>query len=140
MNNKTSTYSTKQKKLVLEIFKSNPDKHLTIDEISLLLSKNNTPVGITTIYRQTQKLLTDGFIRKYSLLAGDKACFQYVSEKSCSEHFHLKCTSCGKLFHASCSFLDSVNSHIFEHHSFCVDNTRTVFYGTCQNCSQKLEK
>lgn len=138
MNTKTSSYSTKQKKLILEIFEKHKDKHLTIDEISLYLTQNCTPVGTTTIYRQTQRLLDEGLIRKYSLGSNNKACFQYVSNNSCSEHFHLKCTSCQKLFHASCSFLNSIGNHIFEHHEFSVDNTRTVFYGTCKNCKEKL--
>ena len=139
MNNKTSTYTTKQKKLILEIFENNQNKHFTIDEIASVLSQNGTPVGTTTIYRQTQRLLDEGLIRKYSLGTNDKACFQYVSYISCSEHFHLKCTSCQKLFHASCSYLDNISRHIFEHHAFSVDNTRTVFYGTCKACQKKAE-
>ncbi len=134
-NIKLQKYKTKQRSLVLDILKQNSDKHLTIEQISLLLIENSTPVGTTTIYRQTEKLISEGLVRKYLSDSTDKACYQYISSDKCSEHFHLKCTVCGKLFHANCQFLSNINKHIFEHHSFLVDNTRTVFYGVCSDCS-----
>lgn len=136
---KSSSYRTKQGQLVLECFLNNKGKHLTIEDICTYLKENGTPVGTTTVYRQVQKLSDEGIITRYSVDSESAACFQYSGD-NCQMHFHLKCNKCSQLFHASCSFIESVESHIFSHHGFKVDNSRTVFYGTCQECLRKDKK
>lgn len=134
MSQKSMIYRTKQSELILSCLKQNSDRHLTIEEISDILKSDNNPVGTATIYRNVEKLVSDGLVRKYSTDSGKSACFQLVSSHGCKNHFHLKCTLCGNLFHASCPVLDSIGEHIYSHHGFEVDNTRTVFYGICKNC------
>ena len=136
---KQTTYRTKQGQLVLECFKNNSGIHLTIEEICNILKSEETPVGTTTVYRQVQKLLEEGIITKYSVDSESGACYQY-SGKECKMHFHLKCTNCSKLFHATCDYIQSVESHIFNHHGFQVDNSRTVFYGVCRECLRNKKK
>lgn len=137
----SNLYKTKQSALVLDCFKNSGGIHLTIDAVCRILEENNTPVGKATVYRQVQKLVDEGTVRKYSADNADSACFQYVGDdEQCKQHFHLKCTRCGKLFHASCPYLDGINRHIFEHHGFTVDNTRTVFYGICEECMREQKK
>lgn len=136
---KSSTYRTKQGRLVLECFINNKGKHLTIDDICSYLKENGTPVGKTTVYRQVQKLSDEGSVTRYSVDNESGACFQYSGE-GCKMHFHLKCNKCNKLFHASCDYIESVEQHIFSHHGFTVDNSRTVFYGVCQDCLRNKKK
>lgn len=136
---KSSTYRTKQGQLVLECFINNKGKHLTIDDICSYLKDNGTPVGTTTVYRQVQKLSDEGTVTKYSVDNESGACFQYSGE-SCKMHFHLKCNKCKRLFHSSCDYIESVEEHIFSHHGFKVDNSRTVFYGICQDCLRNEKK
>ena len=140
MSEKTNiTYNTKQGNLILDCFKNNKGIHLTIDDILSYLKENNTPVGITTVYRHLQKLSDSGVITKYNVDNESGACYQY-SESDCKMHFHLKCTQCNELFHSECSYLQTVEEHIFSHHGFTVDNSRTVFYGLCQNCLRNAKK
>lgn len=134
-----TTYRTKQRQLVLDCFINNKGIHLTIDDICSLLKNNSTPVGTTTVYRHVQKLLDEGIITKYSVDSESGACFQYSGE-DCKMHFHLKCSKCSRLFHASCTYIESIENHIFEHHGFKVDNSKTVFYGVCQECLRKNKK
>ena len=138
-NKATNTYRTKQALLVLDCFKKNKGIHMTIEDISSYLRSVGTPVGTTTIYRQVQKLSDEGIITKYSVDQESGACYQYNGE-DCKMHFHLKCAKCSELFHASCEFIESIENHIFEHHGFKVDNSKTVFYGVCQNCLRKDKK
>ncbi len=135
-----NSYTTKQGSLILSCFENNASTHLTIEDISDILSKNSTPVGTATIYRHVQKLIEQGKVQKYSLDSNDSACYQYVSDGQCKQHFHLKCTVCSKLFHASCPFLEEIGDHIKEHHGFHVDNSRTVFYGICRECLRNSKK
>ncbi len=129
---------SKQGKIVLECLKENSDKHLTADDISVELKKEENPVSTATIYRQLEKLTAFGLIRKYISSPDEPACYQFHGEhKGCTRHFHLKCTECNKLIHVSCDYLNELETHINEHHGFVIDNTRTVLYGICENCRSK---
>lgn len=138
MAREQKTYKTKQRSQVLNCLIENKSKHLTADEITDILKQQGTEVGKTTIYRSLEKLLKDGSVRKYICEEGKSACFQYVDEnENCHRHFHLKCVKCGKLIHLECDYLSDLERHIFEHHKFTVDNTKTVLYGICEECNHE---
>ncbi|MBQ8297942.1 MAG: transcriptional repressor [Ruminococcus sp.] len=135
-----SGYKTKQKENLLAFLIRNKDKHTNVREISVFLAGEGTPMGTATIYRQLEKLVGQGLVRKYILDGSTGACFQYIEEADCChEHFHLKCTSCGQLIHVDCDFLSEAQNHIFEHHGFTVDSSQTVFYGKCSECSKAVQ-
>ena len=136
---RTSNYNTKQKERISELFQQQGDRHVTAGQISLYLQEQGTPVGMATIYRYLDQLVSEGIIRRYVLDGKSGACYQYVGDHpdACREHFHLKCLACGKLFHVSCSYLNELNQHILEHHDFEVDHTKTVLYGYCSACRKK---
>ncbi len=131
-----SGYNTKQKENLLAFLIETGGKHITVQEISTYLSNEGTPMGIATIYRQLDRLVEKGMVRKYILDGKSGACYQYIGkEDGCHEHYHLKCISCNQLIHMSCEYLSDINKHIFEHHGFTVDSSQTVFYGKCGKCS-----
>ncbi|HBH94299.1 MAG TPA: transcriptional repressor [Ruminococcaceae bacterium] len=131
-------YKTRQRSQILNCLIENSSKHLTADEISVILKEKNCEVGKTTVYRSLEKLIKEGSVRKYICEEGRSACFQYVDgNKNCHQHFHLKCIECGKLMHLECDYLSDLEKHIFEHHKFIVDNTKTVLYGVCEECSNE---
>ena len=127
---------TKKGQMILLCLKQNKQNHMTAEEVADALKNEHTAVSAATIYRQLDKLVSAGLVRKYVSSPEEPACFQFIDDSStaCATHFHLKCTSCGKLFHVTCPYLDSLETHILSHHGFAVDNTRTVLYGICENC------
>lgn len=133
-----SGYKTRQKEKLLDYLVRNKEKHTNVQEISAFLTAEGTPVGTATIYRQLDKLVECGMVRRYNFDGKTGACYQYIEDNNdCHEHFHLKCTVCGKLIHLSCDRLSCINRHIFEHHGFKIDPSQTVFYGKCSECSEK---
>ncbi len=133
-------YNTRQKENLLAFLIKNKDKHTNVQEISAYLAAEDTPVGTATIYRQLDKLVEQGLVRKYVLDGKTGACYQYIEENDCChEHFHLKCIVCGQLMHIDCDHLAGVNEHIFSHHGFTVDSSQTVFYGRCADCVKTEE-
>lgn len=135
MEKEQKTYKTRQRSQVLNCLIDNKAKHLTADEIAVILKEQGTEVGKTTVYRTLEKLVEDGSVRKYLCEEGKSACFQYVDDsEECHLHFHLKCVKCGKLIHLECDYLSDLEKHISEHHKFAVDNTKTVLYGVCEDC------
>ena len=133
---KSTGYNTRQKENLLAFLVKNKERHTNVQEISAYLSGEGISVVTATIYRQLDRLVEQGIVRKYILDGKSGACYQYIEDDDCHEHFHLKCTSCGQLIHIDCDFLAGINQHIYEHHRFSVDSSQTVFYGTCAQCSK----
>ncbi len=129
-------YRTRQREVILEFLKNSDSCHVSIEEVLEHLKAAGEKVGRTTIYRYMEKLTDEGVLRKYFIEEGAGACYQYVNpQENCHEHFHLKCLKCGRLIHVECEYLDQIGSHILTHHGFEIDNTKTVFYGICRDCS-----
>lgn len=133
-------YNTKQRENLLDFLMRNKDRHTNVQEISLFLAGEGSPVGTATIYRQLDRLVEQGIVRKYVLDGKTGACYQYIENNSCHEHFHLKCVSCGRLIHIDCDYLTGINRHIAERHGFTVDPSQTVFYGKCSECGKAAQK
>lgn len=130
------SYKTRQRTQILECLKQNSEKHLTADEILEQLKKLNIEIGKSTVYRTLEKLIEENKVRKYLSHEGESACYQYVDESlNCTRHFHLKCVRCGRLIHLECEYLADLERHVFDCHKFTVDNTKTVLYGVCEECS-----
>lgn len=134
---KDSGYNTRQKEKLLSYLISNKNEHTNVTRISAFLESEGTHVGTATIYRQLDRLVEQGIVRRYTIDGKTGACYQYVgSSGECHQHFHLKCKSCGRLIHTDCARLSEINSHILEHHGFSVDTSMTVFYGICSDCRE----
>ena len=129
-------YKTKQRDLILNYMTAHKDSHVTVNVISDHLIGSGTPIGTATIYRQLEKLVEQGVVRKYTVDNSTCACFQYVEpERGCHEHFHLKCEKCGKLINLECDFVSELQVHVQSEHGFTIDPLRTVFYGVCKECA-----
>ena len=100
-------YNTKQQDAILSVLKGTRGKHITADEIYLKLIRQGKPVGKTTVYRHLEKLTENGTLRRFTTGDNSGACYQ-LADTHCSEHYHLKCSDCGKLIHIECDFLDEL--------------------------------
>ncbi len=139
MKNKIQ-YKTKQHEQLVSYLKSVQGRHLTVSEIHDYFKEKGDGMGVATIYRQLERLVSEGTVRKYIIDSSHPACFEYAGDslseclsKSC---FHLKCEKCGKLIHLECEELSTISSHIFSEHNFAINSTKTVFYGCCKECME----
>lgn len=130
-------YQTAQSRRISALLQENKARHLTAEEVYLLLREKGETVGQATVYRQLEKLCAKGVARKFAGANGSGACFQFIEDgEVCKAHYHLKCTACGALIHAQCDFLNALSDHIQAEHGFSVDGSRTVLYGLCADCAQ----
>ncbi len=138
---KRTEYQTKQKACLLDYLRSNADRHVTAGELLHALADRGTPLGAATVYRQLERLESEGLVRRYTIDDRGSACWQYAGGSAeCQTHFHLKCTACGTLFHLDCEHLNEIAAHVAADHGFQIDPGRTVFYGLCADCSAGTEK
>lgn len=122
------TYNTKQKDIILEKI-GKLENGFTIKELYNVLDKK---VGLTTIYRLINKLEDDGCITKIS--NDNEAIYQYTGKCKKKNHFYLKCTKCGTLYHVDCDYADKLSKHILEDHNFITSNEHIIINGECKNC------
>ena len=127
------SYKTKQRDIVLSCLMKNKNSHFTADEIAELLKSAGTPVGKSTVYRYLNILVSESIVRKYISDDGTPTSYQY-SDNSCSCTYHLKCSSCGLLIHASDDAPKMISKTLNDLYSFTLDNSKTIFYGFCQKC------
>ncbi len=131
-------YNTRQKAMIAACLKAHAGEHMTADQIHASLLQNGTHIGLTTIYRELDRLVNDGSAIKYTGLNTNATSYQYIGDaKEHGNHYHLICLDCGQLTHLSCSIIESFTRHIEEEHSFLLNSQKTVFYGHCASCAEK---
>lgn len=130
-------YNTKQGDLILKLMEESSGEHMTADGIVCALKDKGFAVGKSTVYRHLEKLTKEGTVKRFVMHDGESACFQYVGNGCAKNHYHLKCSVCGKLLHVECEYLDNVAKHIYNHHGFTLDEESTVLYGVCAQCAGK---
>ena len=133
-------YKTKQMTELLDFLQSVKGSHVTVSDINNYFREKDIDVGMTTIYRNLEKLVSEGVVAKYVVDGTSSACIEYIgdlhndAETSC---YHCKCEVCGKIIHLQCDEVEHLREHICEHHNFIIDSKRTVFYGVCSQCKNK---
>lgn len=131
-------YNTNQRKLILDFIEKNTGRHITVDDVLYALKQDGYTVGKATIYRYFDCMVNEGLLRKYSPVDGASSCYEYVGHSDeLSGCYHLKCVDCGRLSHLECRFLDEISAHMSEFHNFILNNSKTIFYGTCSECVKK---
>ena len=137
MPQRSSSYKTKQRGLLLACLENARDAHMTAADVCDWCRKNGAPVGQSTVYRQLERLVEEGLVRKYVTGEPGPACFAYAGAERHAEGgacFHCRCEKCGKLIHLHCRELAGIGEHLSEKHGFRIDPMRTVFYGLCDEC------
>ncbi len=136
-----TTYKTKQRDLLLTYLRTVPGEHITASDICLHFKRIGINIGMSTVYRQLERLVDEGTVKKYIIDSNSPACFEYEgSDNEANEVcFHCKCIKCGKVIHLKCSEIQHIQEHLYEEHRFKMSGSRTVFYGLCEDCANKAE-
>lgn len=139
MNSK-SHYKTKQKAEITAYLMSMSGEHVTVNDICQHFTDMGKSIGVTTVYRQLDKLVEEGLVNKYTVDSKSSACYEYVeTDKNMHGHiqcYHCKCDRCGKLIHLHCGEVEELMEHIDKNHQFMINPRRTVFYGLCDECRE----
>lgn len=127
------TYMTRQQRAVLACIKASPEGCATAAELTERLHASGETVGLTTVYRQLERLAQQGRVHK--AVTDQGAYYQYCAGHEEGSCFLLKCERCGCIRHLDCSHLGELYQHLEQEHHFHIDPRRTLFYGLCEGCS-----
>lgn len=130
---------TTQRQAVLDVLLDNDGKHLSPEEIYLIVKQKNPDIGLATVYRTLMLLDNMDVVHKIDL---DDNCARYEinKDKEDHRHHHLICTVCGSIQEVEEDLLDSLELEIKRTKNFTVHDHRVKFYGICGECSKKGEE
>lgn len=133
---------TKQRLFILETLAKNEDRHLTVEEIYDCIRGQFPRIGLATVYRNIQLLLSLNLIESINL--GD-GCTRYEIGKLKAgmeehRHHHLICKECGKVISFRDDLLEELEDKIYKTVSFQVVDHEVKLYGYCEHCLKKREK
>ena len=129
---RNNIYKTKQKELIMDKIINTKDE-FTAKDLYLSLNKE---IGLTTIYRFIDKLVSEDILIK-NIHSDNSIHYQYLEKCSCDNHFFLKCNSCGSMIHIDCDCIDDLSNHIKNEHKFKLDKEHIIINGLCNKCSKE---
>ncbi|GAB6100214.1 Fur family transcriptional regulator [Halanaerocella petrolearia] len=121
---------TFQRKLILQVFLSNQEKHLSAEEIYNNIKNKNPSIGLSTVYRTLEVFSNSGVIKELDF---DTNCRRYEL-KGKNIHHHLICVECDKITEFSEEMLEKIESHLYKKYKFQVTEHKIKFYGYCDEC------
>ena len=127
------TYMTRQQQAVLDCIAACPGGCATAMVLADRLRSGGQSVGLTTVYRQLERLEKQGLVHK--LVTDEGACWQYCDCPAHRDCILLKCEVCGAIQHMDCAHLGELYQHVLQQHHFRINPRRTLFYGLCDRCS-----
>ena len=113
---------------ILDILQSNPDMHLSADEIHNKLVDHKESIGLATVYRVLTQLEVAGLIQKNQFSDNQSS---YEIKKQ--HHDHLICTKCGKIIEFMNDDLETLQEKISDKYQFRLDSHVMTLFGVCKD-------
>lgn len=128
-------YKTNNKQSIMNYI-LNYTSSFSAQELYSVMKNNNENIGLTTIYRYLDELVTKNKLKKF-YNEKNVAVYEYLSDCDCENHFYLKCSNCDKTIHVDCSHINIFSKHIIEEHDFLIDQNKLFISGLCVDCRKK---
>ena len=122
-------------------------EHLSAEDIYIKVYAAYPAIGLTSVYRTLEVLLSTGLIYKFDF--GDGRARYEIAEGRRGEahHHHLVCTGCGRIIDYA-DFMDEelellkkTEAELSKKYNFTIINHLIQFYGFCHKCkTKKIEK
>ena len=133
-----SEYKTKPRNLIIEYLKDNADTRFTARDILNAVKDKGDGLDRSTIYRNLERLCTEGKLIKYKEADVNASCYQYSEQhESCHEHMHAQCSECGRIFHLDNKIFNSAAKKMMSEYGIEIDYGKSVIICLCDKCRSK---
>ena len=124
--------NSKQKEIILRALDEHRI-HPTAEELYQYIHKENSDIGVATVYRNLNKFAGKGIIRKIIGLDGSS------HFDSCLEpHCHFICSCCGKIYDIPMTYISRNLIAKAEEYTDCrITSMDMTFRGFCRECEEK---
>lgn len=125
---------TPQRRIVVETFVENADKHLSAEDVYNLVKGRNPDIGLATVYRTLDLLAELGVLQKINFGDG-RSRFEFGEDLH--HHHHMVCIICHTVTEFGEDFLDQLEEEIGGQTGFKVLDHELKFFGICAQCQEK---
>ena len=123
---------TKGAKKVLEVLERTDELSSAQDIHGALRSEEESPPGLTTVYRSLESLVQLGLVQAVDFGDGER---RYEMVKPGEHHHHLVCRSCGSTVEVSGFEVEAWAAEVAAAHGFSDVHHTIELFGTCADCS-----
>ena len=121
---------TEQRTQILLTFLAT-ERHLTVEELYILVRKKHPSVGYATISRTLKLLCECGLC---SELKAEDGVTRYEHLYGHQHHDHLICIDCGNIVEVASPEIESLQERLAEENGFIIKHHRLELYGICEEC------
>ncbi|MGN1369354.1 MAG: Fur family transcriptional regulator [Aristaeellaceae bacterium] len=125
--------NTIQRTLVLEAV-NELQCHATAEEVYGAIIQKHPTISRATVYRILNQLSETGEIRRLEMPGGADR-FDHIPH----EHYHVKCTACGRVFDVDMEVVTGLEHRIRDPHGFDFTGYDILFHGVCPECKQQKD-
>lgn len=118
---------------ILNLFESNPQDHLSAEDVYRRLINDKIDVGLATVYRVLTQFEQAGLLERHFFESG-KAVFEVNHGK---HHDHLVCVECGKVEEFFDPEIEKRQNAVAEERGFTIQDHALYIYGRCAGCGVK---
>jgi len=125
---------TRQRRAILKVI-STSCSHLTPAKIYEQAAREDSSIGLVTVYRTIDILASLGFICKIHT-DGSSQSFLVRKPEAHQHHHHLVCSSCGNVVDFTDCNLDELQRDLSRKTGFDIESHFLEFHGRCPDCSK----
>ena len=122
---------TTQRQIILEEL-AKVTSHPTANEVYDMVRKRLPRIGLGTVYRNLELLAESGIIMKLEV-GGTQKRF----DATVDAHYHIRCTSCGRVDDIDMEVQDKINDIAAESCNYQILGHHIEFSGVCEDCAGK---
>lgn len=123
---------TPQRQIILQIFMENTNKHLSAEDVYMMVKRENPDLGMATIYRTVDLLAELEILQKINF--GDGRSRYELNHEETHHHHHLICLKCGRVSEFADDLLEALENQIQKNNGFEIVDHQLKFYGYCHKC------
>jgi len=123
--------NTKPRKVILEELKK-VTTHPTADEIYSMVRERLPRVSLGTVYRNLEMMAESGMVLKLEM-AGTQRRYDGTTDN----HYHVRCTMCGRVDDLPIKLIDGIESEAREASAYEISGHRLEFTGLCPACNDR---
>lgn len=122
---------TAQRRAIIELLEQRRGSHLTAEEIYMEVKKDEPNIGLATIYRTLELLVSLDILRRSSFDDG-KYRYEFCDDDR-HYHHHFICLECGRIDEVSEDDLQPLENALEKRGYKIIDHTLKL-YGYCPHC------
>lgn len=126
---------TPQRQTILKTFLGHVDRHLSAEEVYMLVKHQNPEIGLATVYRTLDLLAEIGVLLKNDFGDG-RSRYEFSRNDENHHHHHLICLRCGNVSEFDDDLLESLEAVIIKRNQFKIMDHDLKFYGYCRLCGE----